>query len=162
MECYIDVDTGTLYYAVRRLERAGLIAAVRQEKVTRGGRRTVYRIRARGRKYFQQLLLAQLAAPGTVAQTLYPALLFLHLADLPAAARALREREASVSQSLRELDALGPQMRPVLSTGGQLLITHLRRQRQLDLRWLREALETIESGQVEDVPDPGRLARHRG
>ena len=41
VECYIDVDVGTLYYAVRQLDRAGLIEAIAQERVPRGGMRTI-------------------------------------------------------------------------------------------------------------------------
>ena len=44
VECYIDVDVGTLYYAVRQLEKSGLIEAVAQERVARGGVRPIYRI----------------------------------------------------------------------------------------------------------------------
>ena len=32
VECYLDVDVGTLYYAIRQLEKEGLISAVSQER----------------------------------------------------------------------------------------------------------------------------------
>src|SRR5205809_488485 len=48
VECYIDVDVGTLYYAVRQLEKDGLIEAVAQERVARGGMRTIYSITSTG------------------------------------------------------------------------------------------------------------------
>ena len=48
VECYIDVDVGTLYYAVRQLEKDALIEAIAQERVARGGIRTIYRITDRG------------------------------------------------------------------------------------------------------------------
>ena len=50
VECYSDVDTGTLYYAIKQLEKDGLIVAVSQERVARGGMRTVYAITPKGRK----------------------------------------------------------------------------------------------------------------
>ncbi|PYJ43160.1 MAG: hypothetical protein DME86_03750 [Verrucomicrobia bacterium] len=37
VECYTDVDVGTLYYAVRQLAKSGDIAPRRSEKVARGG-----------------------------------------------------------------------------------------------------------------------------
>ena len=49
VECYIDVDVGTLYYAVRQLEKERFIAAVAEERVPRGGVRTTYRITPEGR-----------------------------------------------------------------------------------------------------------------
>src|SRR5947208_10176062 len=79
--CYIDVDVGTLYYAVRQLEKDGLIAAVAQERVARGGMRTIYSITPEGRNEFSEGLKKQLDVEGPVSQTLYGALLFLHLAD---------------------------------------------------------------------------------
>src|SRR5438045_3853167 len=81
VECYIDVDVGTLYYAVRQLENDGLIEAVAQERVARGGMRTIYRITTTGRSAFREGLHRQLEIEGPVSQTLYGALLFLHLAD---------------------------------------------------------------------------------
>src|SRR3954453_17108194 len=81
VECYIDVDVGTLYYAVRQLEKEKLIEATAEERVARGGIRTIYRITAQGRSEFRNGLHKQLEAEGPVSQTLYGALLFLHLAD---------------------------------------------------------------------------------
>src|SRR5579859_7791007 len=81
VECYIDVDVGTLYYAIGQLERDGLISAIAEERVARGGMRTIYRITAEGRTAFSAGLHAQFEAEGPVSQTLYGALLFLHLCD---------------------------------------------------------------------------------
>src|SRR6476660_9366191 len=81
VECYIDVDVGTLYYAVRQLEKDGLIAAVAHERVARGGMRTIYRITDTGRAEFRRGLNEQFDAEGPVSNALYGALLFMHLAD---------------------------------------------------------------------------------
>src|SRR4030095_12079590 len=81
VECYVDVDVGTLYYSVRQLEKDGLISAIAQERVARGGMRTIYRITPKGRSEFQEGLHRQFEKEGPVSQTLYAALLFLHLAD---------------------------------------------------------------------------------
>src|SRR5215468_5816111 len=43
IECYTDVDVGTLYYAIRQLEKKGLITAVRREHVARGRRQAEVR-----------------------------------------------------------------------------------------------------------------------
>src|SRR6185436_19223765 len=75
VECYIDVDVGTLYYAVRQLEKDKLI-----EAVARGGMRRIYRITDAGRAEFRTGLHGQFEAEGPVSRTLYGALLFLHLA----------------------------------------------------------------------------------
>src|SRR5260370_35691558 len=71
IECYTDVDVGTLYYAIRQLEEKGLIAAVRQERVARGGMRTVYEISASGKRRFQQLLNGKFAPQQPEDNQLY-------------------------------------------------------------------------------------------
>jgi len=79
VQCYTDVDVGTLYYAIRQLAKARLITAVSRERVVRGGMRTVYAITPKGTERFQQLLHDCFAAQGAVSETLYGAMLFLHL-----------------------------------------------------------------------------------
>ena len=58
VECFTDVDVGTLYYAIRQLAKAGLITQVTRERVARGGMRTVYGITVKGKRRLQELLRA--------------------------------------------------------------------------------------------------------
>ena len=159
VECYIDVDTGTLYYAVRQLEKDGLIAARAQERVARGGMRTVYAITAAGRAEFQTLLHKQFDEEGPVSQTLYGALLFLHLADLAIVESAVRRRIARLDELIATLKPLRKQMAPVLSTGGDHLFRHLDRLRRLDRDWLKALLADIAARKVRDVANPKLLGR---
>jgi DNA-binding PadR family transcriptional regulator len=161
VECYTDVDVGTLYYAIRQLAKDELITPVSQERVARGGMRTVYRITAAGKERFQELLHAQFAAPGPVAQTLYGALLFLHLADPQRVIPLLQGKIEEQTAGLAELGTLRRQLEPVLSTGGLHLLRHLALQRRLDRRWLQGLLEDVSAGRVRDVADPQRLAADR-
>jgi DNA-binding PadR family transcriptional regulator len=158
VECYTDVDVGTLYYAVRRLAADGLISAVSREKVARGGMRTVYGITAKGKRRFQELLHEQFEAEGSVAETLYGAMLFLHLADPKTTADLLRRKIARQTELIRKVVALRKEWGPVLATGGLHLMTHITLQRRLDRKWLQSVLADVESGNVHDVPDPKRLA----
>ena len=114
VECYIDVDVGTLYYAVRQLEKDALIAAVAQERVTRGGVRTIYSITPEGHSEFREGLHRQLDTEGQVAQTLYGALLFLHLADAELVKDALRRRIARLDELIPKLAPLRKELAPVL------------------------------------------------
>jgi len=159
VECYIDVDVGTLYYAVRQLEKDGSIAAVTQERVARGGMRTIYRITPNGRAEFRDGLHRQLEIEGPVSQTLYGALLFLHLADLAIVKAALRRRIAGLDELIAKLKPIRKELAPVLSTGGEHLLEHLDQRRRMDRSWLKELLADIEANGIQDVPDPSRLAR---
>lgn len=147
--CYTDVDVGTLYYAVRQLAKSGDITPKTSEKVTRGGERTIYRITNQGRKRFQELLLGRFQVEGTVAQTIYPALLFLHLTDLPAVAELLRERLWQTESALAKIRAMRDQIGTGLGTGNSYLMDHLIEVRRLDRRWLRRLLAAVETGKVQ-------------
>ena len=158
VECYIDVDVGTLYYAVRQLEKDGLIAAVAQERVARGGVRTIYRITPEGRAEFREGLHRQFEVEGPVSQTLYGALLFLHLADLAIVEAALRRRIARLDDLIAKLKPIREQLAPVISTGGEHLLGHLDKQRRLDRIWLKGLLADVVARRVRDVPNPSALA----
>ena len=158
VECYIDVDVGTLYYAIRQLEKEGLIAAVSEERVARGGVRTVYRITAGGKAEFHDLLHKQFEEDGPVSQTLYGALLFLHLCDLAVVEESIRRRIAHLDEAIAKLDPIRKTMRAVISTGGDYMLRHLDQQRRLDREWLKALLADVAARRVRDVPDPRKLA----
>jgi DNA-binding PadR family transcriptional regulator len=159
VECYIDVDTGTLYYAVRQLEKEKLIEAVAEERVARGGVRTIYRITAKGRDEFRDGLHRQLEAEGPVSQTLYGALLFLHLADRNAVEDALHRRIARLDELIEKLEPIRREFGSKLSTGGENLLGHIERQRRLDREWLRALLADIEANGIRDVANPASLGK---
>jgi DNA-binding PadR family transcriptional regulator len=158
VECYTDVDVGTLYYAIRRLSKDRLISTVSRQRVARGGMRTVYGITAKGKERFQGLLHECFEAEGSVSNTLYGALLFLHLCDPQRVVALLRGRLARQTGLIQKLAGLRRQMAPVLSTGGLQLLKHLELQRRLDRKWMAQLLAELEAGRVRDVSDPRRLA----
>ena len=158
VECYTDIDVGTLYYAIRQLEKDGLICVRSQERVARGGIRTVYGLTSRGRAEFQKLLLEQFEEDGLVSQTLYGALLFLHLCDLAAVEAVIRRRIERLEGLISKLKPIRKELGAILSTGGDHLLRHLDKQRRLDRDWLKGLLADIQAGHVRDVSDPSRLA----
>jgi DNA-binding PadR family transcriptional regulator len=158
VECYIDVDVGTLYYAVRQLEKAGLIEAKAQERVARGGMRTIYSITPEGRAEFREGLHRQFDVEGPVSQTLYGALLFLHLADEAIVRDKLRARIARLDELIVKLEPIAEQFAGKLSTGGEQLLDHIGRQRRLDRAWLKALLADIERHGIRDVANAARLA----
>src|SRR5437868_9407730 len=119
VECYSDIDVGTLYYAVRQLAKQKLISVIAEERVARGGVRTIYQITSKGRSEFRTLLHAQFAEEGPVPQTLYGALLFLHLADLSIVEEHLRRRMARLDELIVKLKPIREQLAPAMSTGGE-------------------------------------------
>ena len=159
IECYIDVDVGTLYYAVRQLEKNRFIAAVAEERVARGGIRTIYTITPQGRAEFRKGLHRQLEMEGSVSQILYGALLFLHLADEEVVKDSLRRRIAGLDDLIAKLGPIGKQFGAKVGTGGKHLLRHIEKQRQLDRDWLKLLLADIEAHGIHDVANPATLAR---
>lgn len=119
--------------------------------------RTIYSITAEGRTEFRESLHRQFDAEGPVSQTLYGALLFLHLADLDFVAAALRRRIARLDELVEKLPGIQEQLAPVISTGGSHLLRHLDKQRRVDRDWLKGVLADVEARRVRDVPDPEKL-----
>ena len=158
VQCYTDIDVGTLYYAIRQLAKARLIRAVSRERVARGGVRTVYAITPKGKERFQQLLHECFAAQGSVSETLYGALLFMHLGDLQRMTDLLEASVKQQAEATRKVAEVRRQLAPLLSSGGRRLLDHLDAQRRLDQKWLQALLADVVAGNVHDVSDPRRLA----
>jgi DNA-binding PadR family transcriptional regulator len=146
--CYLDIDVGTLYYAVRQLEKEEAIVAVAEERVGRGGMRTIYSITPKGRGEFQEGFFAQFERDGPVSQTLYGALLFFHCVDGERLKQAIRGRLARLDQLIAELVPLRATMLPTLPVGSSHLFLHIERQRQLDREWLESLLDRLEAGET--------------
>ncbi len=152
IQCFTDVDVGTLYYAVRKLSENKLIAPVSKQLVVRGGIKTVYRITPSGKQRFQELLHEQFELPGPVAQTLYIPMLFLHLCDRTRVADLLGKKEARQKADIDELAAIKKEISPNLGTGAQHLLKHLEAQRDLDLKWLQSLRADVAADRVYDSP----------
>src|SRR6185312_4850173 len=159
IECYTDVDVGTLYYAIRQLEKEKLIVAVSRERVARGGVRTVYRVTAEGKAEFLRQLYAQFEDDGPASQTLYGPLLFLHLCDPAILEDLVRRKITRLDDLIAKLGSIRKELSAVISTGGDYLLRHLDRQRRLDRAWLKDLLADIEARRIHDVADPRRLGK---
>jgi DNA-binding PadR family transcriptional regulator len=150
--CYLDLDVGTLYYAIRQLEKEGSIAAIAEERVARGGVRTIYRITPEGRAEFQQGFFGQFEEDGPVARTLYCALLFFHCVDHSRLAEAIKRRIARLDDLIAKLKPVRAQM-GALPTGSEHLLRHIEKQRRLDRDWLKGLLADVEA-------DPADIGTH--
>ena len=90
-----------------------------------------------GRAEFRNGLHRQLDLEGPVSQTLYGALLFLHLADPAVVKDSLRRRIARLDDLIAKLEPIRGELAPRLSTGGEHLLGHIEQQRRLDRDWLK-------------------------
>ena len=148
VECYLDVNVGSLYYTIRQLEKDGSIAPVAQERVPRGGVRTIYTITPQGRAEFEDGFYRLFDSDRPVSQTLYGPLLFLHCVPPEKLAEAIARKVVRTEELIAELRSLREDIGEGVSTGGAQLFGHLEKQRQLDLDWLKELLGEVKAGRV--------------
>lgn len=143
---YVDIDVGTLYYAVRQLAKEGHIMAVGEERVARGGARTVYSLTDSGRERFSILMVEQFSLRQPAFHPLHPALLFLHRADPAAILPQLTERMAAYREGHAMLSGMLAGMGGMLSTGSQLLMEHCRDTAALEVSWLQRVIAAVQVG----------------
>jgi hypothetical protein len=101
-------------------------------------------------------LLERFQEEGTVAETIYPALLFLDLADLPAVAELLHERLRQTAAAMAKTRAIKERLGAGLGSGNSHLMDHLIQVRQLDCKSLRRLLREVGTGKIR-APQPAAI-----
>lgn len=168
----LKLTTGSLYHAIERLERDGLIEAVETNREGRRPERTIYRLTEAGRDAFAERLRGLVAEPATEYPLFAVGVAFLHTLDRADALFQLRRRavalEAQIAAELVYRERL-------LERGLNELYwadVDLRRtQREAELEWTRNLLARLESreltwptgpGAGKDTPPESRLSIVRG
>ncbi|HEY6739691.1 MAG TPA: PadR family transcriptional regulator [Actinopolymorphaceae bacterium] len=151
----VKLRGGSLYDAVARLEKAGLVRAV--ETVRPGARpeRTVYEITPAGRELMGELVREYL---GTVAREfpVFPAGL-AHILDVPSAEAAdlLRRRVGALRAEFDDVAARLEELRE-LPRVVLLEVEYTQRLRRTEIEWIESVVRDIETGELAwlDTPSP--------
>jgi len=159
VENYIDVDVGTLYYAVKQLAKDGLIEERGQEKTGRQVR-TIYGVTDKGRARLQTLVGELLSSQQPPIHPLYPALLFLHLADQEKVATLAKERLAHLETSLKATEAVYGYIRHVTTGGGRLMMENALAHLRTEIDWTRDLITEVEAGPL-FAGDPATFEREK-
>ncbi|HYE52735.1 MAG TPA: PadR family transcriptional regulator [Azospirillaceae bacterium] len=155
----MELDTGTLYYAVKQLAKDGCIEVRGEERVARGGSRTIYGLTDRGRARFRELMLERFADPGHPKHPYYPALLFLGLVELDGFAELIQARIDACRTGLAALRMLGAHLEGVLGTGNRYILEHAIEHGEVEARWLERLRDDVAAGRVRDSDMEGVRAR---
>jgi DNA-binding PadR family transcriptional regulator len=152
----LKLTTGSLYHAIERLERDGLIEAVETSREGRRPERTTYRLTEAGRDAFAQRLRAMLAEPATEYPEYAVAVALLHTLDRADALVQLRRRamalEAKVAaeevyrQRLAERDVHELYWADVDFNSALC---------KAELDWTNSLLDRLESGRLSWPTGPG-------
>ncbi|WP_203599650.1 PadR family transcriptional regulator [Streptomyces sp. SID10853] len=136
----------SLYHAVERLARGGLVEPVESNRQGRAPERTVYAITAEGRQELTHRLRRMLERPDRDTTVMYAALSLIGVLDAGEAERSLRTRAADLEGRIAAADA---------SLAGldlpRLLLLETEYARALhtaELAWLHEVLADLRSGEL--------------
>jgi DNA-binding PadR family transcriptional regulator len=133
----LTLKRGSLYHAIHRLERAGLIEVVRTARRGKRPESTTYCITAPGKKDLVRWLQQMIGVPRRESSDLMAALSFLPFLTVKDAAKRLKERNRSLEAEIAELTA-GMRTASLKVDRIHLIESeYLRAMREAELQWVR-------------------------
>jgi DNA-binding PadR family transcriptional regulator len=152
----LRLTTGSLYHAIDRLERDGLIEAVETSREGRRPERTTYRLTDSGRDAFAARLRAIVAEPAVEYPQYAVGVAFLHTLDRADALVQLRRRAIALEASLAAENVYRAR---VTDMGVHELywadVDLRQRQRETELSWTQQLIERLETRQLTWPDGPG-------
>jgi DNA-binding PadR family transcriptional regulator len=143
---FLDLKRGSLYHAIGRLQRAGLIEQV---AVTREGKRperTVYRITEVGNEELLAWLRELLVNPAREASHFFAALSFLPVLSPREALELLEDRAGLLEAEIAAMDSTLEVMTPQIGRVVLLEVEYSRAMRHAELTWVRAVTRDLRAG----------------
>jgi DNA-binding PadR family transcriptional regulator len=143
----VKVRAGSLYHAVERLHRLGLIQPVETGREGRRPERTVYAITGAGRDEFVTNLRDLLRSPAEEFPVFASALEMLAVVEPPTVRRLLTQRALALDGELAALDQVnGALVKAGLDRISLIEHEYVRRMCQAELSFVRTLIDEIDSG----------------
>lgn len=144
---------GSLYYAVDQMREEGLIEAAEVIPVPGDNRpdKTIYRITARGREAFLDLLYEQFGQAQPPIHPFFPGLPFVRHGESAKIADLTRRQLEACECRIERLKAVIQLKKEHLPRGAVHLLTGMVRFSETERDWLSELLADAESGKLEDA-----------
>jgi DNA-binding PadR family transcriptional regulator len=145
---FLDLKRGSLYHAIGRLQRAGLIEQVATTREGRRPERTVYRLTPDGAEELVAWLRELLANPARETPQFFAALSFLpHLAPED----ALEQLEARSALLQAEITGTEATLKALVPQIGRLVLVeveYMLAMRRAELAWVQSLTEDIRQGRL--------------
>jgi DNA-binding PadR family transcriptional regulator len=155
----IKVRAGSLYHAVERLSRLGLIAPVETGRTGRRPERTVYTITDAGRDEFATNLRDLIRFPLDEFPAFAAALEMITAVEPPIARRLLEQRSVALEAELAALEqVIGSLIKKGLNRIQLIEAEYLQHSTRSELGWVRELISDLESGELAWAPPHGVAA----
>ena len=147
-DAFLDLKRGSLYHAIERLERAGLIEVVETSREGRRPERTVYRLTEMGEREALDWLRELLAKPVSEPSQFLAAMSFVLHLPADDVLDQLTERVHRLEMGLVALDAIMRTLTPQIGRVCLLEADYARVMQQAELAWVRGLIEEIRGGQI--------------
>jgi DNA-binding PadR family transcriptional regulator len=145
---FLDLKRGSLYHAIGRLQRAGLIEAVETRREGKRPERTVYKLTEAGEREVLGWLRDLLAKPGPVSTPFFAALSFLaHLRPEDVLAQ-LGTRAECLEAEIAATDAVLREIVPRLGRLVLVEVEYTQAMRRAELEWVRALSEDVRTGRL--------------
>jgi DNA-binding PadR family transcriptional regulator len=136
----LSLKRGSLYHAINRLVRAGLIEPVATGRAGRRPQRTTYRLTPQGRSDLSATVRDMVAIPRREPSEFFAGLSFLVYLDPPDAAAQLEERARRLDEQIGALAATRRKLLTRVRRINLLEEEYLLAMRRAELRWVRALL----------------------
>jgi DNA-binding PadR family transcriptional regulator len=145
---FLDLKRGSLYHAIGRLERAGLIEPVETTRAGRRPERTVYRLTDDGLHEVTAWLRELLANPARDSTQFFAALSFIALLEPADALEQLEVRAGLLEAEVAGLQEVLRTMTPRIGRLVLLEVEYLRAVRRAELTWVQSLAEDLRAGRL--------------
>lgn len=144
----LSLKRGSLYHAIHRLLRSGLIKAVKVGRSGRRPERTTYRITSKGQQELAGWLRQMIATPRQEPSEFMACMSFLIHLEPGDAISQLEQRAQRLEQETAELRE---RMDAVVARVGRINLLeseYLAAMREAELKWVRALVKQLRSGEL--------------
>jgi DNA-binding PadR family transcriptional regulator len=145
---FLDLKPGSLYHAIERLQRDGLIDPVETSREGRRPERTTYRLTEQGEREVLDWLREMIARPIHESSQFLAAVSYLAQLTPEDARDQLSERTGRLEMGLVSLGAVLQNLQQRLPRVIILRAEYARAMMQAELAWVRSLLEDIRGGRL--------------
>src|SRR5262245_12338091 len=154
---FLDLKPGSLYHAIDRLRRGGLIEPVETSREGRRPERTVYRLTEQGEGETLVWLRELLARPSREPSQFFAALSFLPHLHPQDVLEQLQQRVGALEAEIVCLQTVLKEMVPRIGRLVLIEVEYLRAMRKAELGWVKSLQDDLRSGRL--VWDPEAVRR---
>lgn len=154
MHNYMKLQYGSLYYAIEKLKKSGLIEAV--EVISGGSRpdKTIYRITEQGKSEFERLLLEEMKLPPHLQHPFFAALSFVRYGDQEEIKVIIQSRIELFEKEAERMWALYEEHVPHASRAVLHMLYGGYRYTVTELNWLKDLYKDAAADRLSDVGEP--------